>query len=109
MKKETDFTTDQHFCIAALAEFAKGKHHLPKVHTWGRGVCVNWFQGLSTFDYDNLTRLVLVAHKHAVRIEIGSSGPRMVRIIAHRRTHDTAGINERHPTLEDLAERMKTF
>ena len=97
-----DFTEDQKFCTDALAAWAKGYHHLPTVHANGAGVHVNWFMDLSTFDFDRLTRLVITAHAYAVRIEIESSGPRLVKIVAHRRSHEAEGINERHPTLSNL-------
>jgi len=100
---EEKWTENQKYCIEALARWALGRHHLPKVYDFGTGVCVNWYGDLSTFDMDRLTRLVIIAHAYAIRIEIGSSGPRMVRIIAHRRIHDpSADIYNRHPDLNDL-------
>jgi len=95
---------DQEYCICMLSEWAGGRHHLPKVYAWGVGVCINHHGDLSTFDYNRLTRLVLLAHRDAVRIEIASSGPRRVKIIAHRRKHgEGLSMFERHPCLADLA------
>lgn len=105
-KQPTHWTTDQHHCIDMLAEFAGGKHHLPKVYEWGDGVCINWGQGLSTYDFDRLTRLVLLAHRYAIRVDIGSSGPGMVRIICHRRAwlrQFDRTLSTHHPNLADLA------
>lgn len=99
------WTLEQAACIELLAEFALGKHHLPVVREWGDGVCVNWHGNLATTDFDGLTRLVLLAHKYAVRIEIGWSGPGMVRIIAHKRMHGerkTLGFSRWHPDLDYL-------
>ena len=99
-------TTDQDFCTAMLDEWACGAHRLPKVYEFGDGVCINYHGDLSTHDFDRLTRIVLLAHKHAVRIELASIGPGMVRIIAHRRKHgDRRDLRsyEWHPSLEDLA------
>lgn len=101
-------TEDQQFCADALAEWVRGKHHLPKLYEFGGGVCVNYYGDLSSVDFDSLTRLVLIAHKRAVRIEIASSGPRMVKVIAHRRKHGDRKelqFHEWHPTLEDLSRR----
>lgn len=94
---------NQEFCSSLLALWAGGWHHLPKVHPFGEGVAINWAGDLSTFDGDGLTRLVLLAHEHAVRIEIASSGPRLVKIIAHRRSHDAPKYYQRHPDLQKLA------
>lgn len=107
MSTEDEFTEDQQFCIDMLSEWALGRHHLPIIRPWGMGVHINWSQDLATFDFDRLTRLVILAHKHAVRIEIRGSTPRMVRIVAHRRRHDSTGcMYERHPALGDLKQRI---
>ncbi len=101
----SDMTPDQQACVYMLAEWRGGLHHLPKVYECGRGVCINIYDDLATHDFNRLTMLVLLAHKHGVRIEVSSSGPRMVRVIAHKRKHgDRAEMKfyEWHPTLEDL-------
>lgn len=105
MKTPDQLTADQKFCIAMLAEWMGGSHHLPKVQQWGPGVAINFSGALSTYDFDHLTRLVILAHRDAVRIEIGASGPRMVRIIAHRRQHGdrkSLTMSEYHPDLGGL-------
>ena len=94
-----------------LAEWVGGYHRLPKVKEWGSGVCVNFYGDLSTYDWNRLTTLVLLAHRDFVRIEIASSGPRMVRVIAHRRgpKKDGDAVHERHPSLDDLIEQIKSM
>jgi len=63
----------------------------------------------ATYDWNRLTRLVLPAHRDAVRIEIASSGPRLVKIIAHKREapKDGDSIWMRHPTLSDLIKEIE--
>lgn len=104
-------TENQQYCKNMLIAWAKGEHHLPDIYPCGSGIHINHYGDLSTFDFDKLTRLVLLAHRDAVRIEITNSGPRMVRIIAHRRKHDAAAcMSQRHPSLDDLiqqAEKLK--
>lgn len=104
MKQEIELTDDQRFCVDVLAVYARGHHHLPKVTKWGGGVAINWNGDLATFDFDGLTRLVLLAHANAVRIEIKSSGPGLVKICASRRKPNADGLSmwERHPTAADL-------
>ena len=101
-------TADQTFCMNMLAEWRGGHHHLPAVHEFGTGICINHHGDLSTYDLNRLTELVLLAHRDSVRIEIASSGPRMVKIIAHRRKPMVDGMRqwERHPTLDDLINRI---
>jgi len=97
-------TPDQKFCADMLAEWAGGYHHLPKVKKCSQGIEINHYGDLSTFDFDKLTRLVLLAHRDFVRIEITSSGPRMVKIMAHRRKPKEEGdcMWAHHPSLDDL-------
>lgn len=101
--KTEQWTEDQKFCVDVLAKWLGGHHHLPAVKEWGNGVAICYAGDLSTFDFDRLTRLVILAHAKAVRIELNGAAPRYIRIIAHRRKHDPNGeMYERHPTLDDL-------
>lgn len=104
-------TEDQEYCTEMLADWVLGSHHLPKVHEFGTGVCINYAGDLSTYDHDRLTRLVLLAHKYSVRIEIGSSGPGMVKVIAHRRIPKEEGQRfwQGHPTLEHLRDSIDSY
>ena len=55
---------------------------------------------LSTFDWDQLTRLVVAAHSLAVRVEVSSAGPCYVRIRLSERTRN-GDMTMRHPTLAE--------
>lgn len=55
---------------------------------------------LATVDFDLLTRLVVLCHDAALRLEISSANPRNVRLSFWQRKR-TGGISERHPTMED--------
>lgn len=103
MKLKLLFTAseDQLYCIEALAFWAGGHHHLPKIYECGAGVCVNFSGDLATWDSNKLTNLVLVAHRYLVRIEIASSGLGRLKVIAHRRKAE-GSMSQRHPGLTDL-------
>jgi len=79
----------------------RGIHHVRKIK---KQSATRWEvsmpDGISTFDFDTLTRLVIAAHKYAVRVSIHASGPRLVKIVlcARKRQGD---IYERHPTIEE--------
>lgn len=64
---------------------------------------------LSTYDWNRLTRLVLLAHRDFVRVELASSGPRMIKICAHRRAPKTDKDTQcqRHPSLDDLIQEIQ--
>lgn len=59
----------------------------------------------STFDFDNLTRLVFLAHHMAIRVELEPVAPKCMRVRFSRRQRSGA-TSERHP---DLEEAIDTF
>lgn len=79
----------------------RGQHHIgAEIKPHGNGWCVNTYQTIfATFDYSGLTRMVLMAHKYAVRVEIKPSGPGMLKICIWQRQRD-GDLCKRHPTIE---------
>lgn len=89
---------------AVLAFAFCGIHHCGTIKKPYPGLWeINHSGELSTFDFDELTKLVYAAHKYAVRVSIGSSGPRMVKIILHARKR-TGSFCHRHPTITETIE-----
>jgi hypothetical protein len=111
MKPKPTWTEDQQFIIDALAEWRGGHHHLGKLSDFADGVRMVHYGDLCTYDFDRLTSLVVIAHKHAIRVEVAPCNPRTLAIIAHRRKHTPKGerrsITSEHPGLEDLIERSR--
>lgn len=106
--RKSDMSEQQFQCFELLCELFHGAHHVPRIHSWGTGIRCSISSGkLSTFDFDYLTRLVVLAHDHCVRAEITSSGPRLVGIVLHKRHGRTGGMCDRHPTIEDAISSMK--
>jgi hypothetical protein len=92
--------------IDFFSEFYQGEHHIPgKVKSFGHhGWAVNHDRGdLATYDYNQLTRLVFMAHSKCVRVSIMPSSPRHLRIVIWKRQHE-GGMAQRHPTLEQAIE-----
>lgn len=79
-----------------------GEHHIPgDVKAFGRGWKVNAYSGwLSTFDYDNLTRLVFLAHDRCVRAAIVQGGPGRIGIAIWKRHGRNGDMYSRHPTIK---------
>lgn len=98
-----------------LARAFGGIHHVPE---WSRredggtdGVIVRMHYppgGLATYDYDNLTRLVVAAHDEHVRVAIHPGGPRGMRLVLTlRREWQEPSISRGHPTMEQALERCR--
>lgn len=78
-----------------------GEHHIPgDIKPFGRGWKVNAYSGqLATFDFDNLTQLVFLAHDKCVRVEICQGGPGRVGVCIWKRHGRSGETWKRHPTL----------
>lgn len=98
-------------CAKFLADLFGGFHHLfGKIHGVRDGIyinCTNAGNHFATFDFDYLTRAVIMAHDSCIRFSIEPSGPRMLQLWATRRTCREGDISERHPTLEAAIKRIR--
>lgn len=62
---------------------------------------------LATYDSDSLTRLVIMCHKHAIRLEIGAAANGYLRLRFHRRSRDGKRMYEYHPSMEEAIDKLK--
>lgn len=106
---KADMTEAQRACFDLLCDVFHGEHHAPeRVYAFGRGIkCNAESHRLSTFDFDYLTRLVVLAHDACVRVEIVSSGPGRIGLVLHKRAGRTGSSYDRHPTMEEAIERVR--
>lgn len=95
-----------------LAKVFHGLHHCPKIHKdemlngfemWE----VNKYGEMATFDFDELTRLVIAAHDECIRAAVAPSGPGMVKIRLWPRYGREGRFSERHPTMEKAIETLR--
>jgi hypothetical protein len=94
-------TEDQRYCYEMLCDWLLGAHHVPPVKPFGRGLKVSVNScGLSTFDFDLLTTLVLHAHDRCVRVELANGGPGRTGVILHRRHAREGCMSQRYSTME---------
>jgi hypothetical protein len=100
--KPSAMTADQLECYNMFCDLVGGDHHITgTVFGFGRGIKCSVFSGmLSTFDFDYLTRLVIMAHDRCIRAEILASGPGRIGIALHKRHTREGSISQRHPTIE---------
>ena len=104
MSRREDWMTEAQWEAAQfVAAVYRGFHHVHgKFKPAGRGIEVNVFAGISTYDFDILTRAVVMAHDKCMRLEVASSGPNKLKLYVHKRQRE-GSMFERHPTLEDAA------
>ncbi|WHI52684.1 hypothetical protein P3339_07970 [Microbulbifer sp. MLAF003] len=97
-------------CFEMLCDLFGGAHHLSsKVKPHGSGIEINEnaFGRFATFDFDHLTRGVVMAHDRAIRFAIEPSGPGLLKLILHFRGCRTGRMYQRHPTMEEAIETVR--
>ncbi len=103
-----DMTPDQAECFDMLCDVFHGEHHAPEVREFGRGIRGTVYGGqLATFDFDYLTRLVVLAHDRCIRVEVMQGGPGRVGVALWKRKGRDGFISDRHPTIEDAIKRIR--
>lgn len=95
-------TDAQWECALFLADLRGGFHHMrDTIKKAGDGIEYNHPHGsLATYDFDELTRAVFMAHDRCIRFEVAPSGPGLVRLYLHKRKKRDGAMYERHPTIE---------
>lgn len=89
-----------------LAIVFRGIHNAPKItKTEGWWSCCAY--PMATYDFNELTRLVLAAHKYAVRAAVQNGGPGRVKILLHSRNRESDQIYKRHPTIQQAIEEFE--
>lgn len=108
--KPAAMTPDQVECYRLLCDLVHGEHHLNGiVRACGRGLGINLqFVTLSTFDFDYLTRLVVMAHDRCIRAEIVPSGPGMIGLHLHKRHWREGPMHSRHPTIDQAVAAIRS-
>lgn len=97
-------TDDQFECLTMLSGLFGGMHHVfGNIHPAGTGIVINTSHvgSFATFDFNGLTRAVVMAHDRLIRFEIAPSGPGMLKLFFHKRHTREGSMMKRHPTLED--------
>lgn len=93
-----------------LADVVGGFHHIAApIKPLAHGITASPFSsGFSTFDSDQLTRLVFLAHDRAIRVEIRSSNPYRIKLCMWKRQREGDGMS-RHPSLEQAISVHRQF
>ena len=73
---------------------------------YGGGVSLMWKQELSSWDFSNLTRLVVLCHIARIRVQIEPVNMRNLRLSFWERS-DSDLIMYGHPTISDAVDRIQ--
>lgn len=90
-----------------FVDFFCGAHHFGgQLKEWGYGWCMPMRNNMATIDYNGLTKLVLMAHDRAIRVEIVPRGMSRALICIWQRDRST-GMSTGHPTIEQAIEKHR--
>lgn len=108
-----DWMDDEQWrCAQVAAEWKYGFHHLSNLKRCGPGIKIDELGGdIATFDFNEMTRLVVLAHDRCVRAAIskeereenfeGNFFTQTYLIVTfHPRSRDGDRMGQRHPDLE---------
>lgn len=100
-------------CERVMAIAYRGIHHVPywRKRRWcGEiGILVSVPASLSTFDFDNLTRLVVAAHDECVRVEVVGGAPHLLKLLLNVREGRSGAVWARHDTIEEAVVKVRGY
>lgn len=89
-----------------FAEFFYGEHHIAyDIKEYGQGWSTLTHATLATTDFNNLTRLVFMAHEKGIRVEIIPAGPKLLSLALHKREAGNIDLIKGHPTIEQALDK----
>ncbi len=97
--------------IDFFSDFYGGSHHIPghDVKEYGLGWYVDHDRGeMATFDFSQLTKLVVMCHDRCIRGGIESTKRGVIRISIFKRKGREGGMSVRHPELEKHVEIIRS-
>lgn len=109
--REKWMSDDQWLCYLFLHRLFEGFHHIP-CHPKANGTGIQIIfksGGLATFDYDRLTKLVIMAHNWGVRAGVEGGNAGKIKLELFKRNVRDGRMYERHPTIEQAIEKYKDY
>ena len=106
----TDITKEE--ATKFFAELYGGLHHIPSDVKLGTGLFdggwyIRHYGSLASYDFDSLTKLVLMAHDKCVRVCISGSDSKYIKISIWGRDPSGSDIMDSHPTIESALEKWR--
>ena len=102
----SDRIMTKEFATWFFALYFRGEHHIPgPLKEWGTGFAVSIQNEVASWDFDGMTRLVVMAHDNHVRASLVPKGMSRAYLVIHPRPQGT-GASE-HPNLEWNVNRIR--
>ena len=104
---------DQWLLSLFLCRLFRGFHHCPEIkqsNCGQRNIAVNTRTSyFANYDYDYLTKMVIMSHNWGVRCSVSGSGPGMFKITLWKRHSRDGDVCDRMPTIEEMVNTYKDF
>lgn len=107
--RQSWMTDDQWECARLIGDAMSGFHNvIGQFKASGHGIQILVpTHRMATFDFNDLTTLVLLAHDRCIRVEIQACSPHRVRLRLHRRDRRSGPNYSRHPTIEEAVQKHR--
>lgn len=106
-------TDDQWLLSLFVCRLFRGFHHAPEIkqsNCGNRNISINTRTSyFANYDYDYLTKMVIMAHNWGVRVAISGSAPGMFKITLWKRHVREGDICDRMPTIDQMIEMYRDF
>ena len=99
---------DQYECHKMLADVVGGFHHIYNdVKPFGDGIKTNIHGQWASFDFNQLTRLIVLGHDRMIRVAIERCNMQYFCLVLHKRHNRDGHMYERHPTIEEAVKTIR--
>ena len=100
---------DQYECCKLLADVVGGFHHIytPIRESGSDGIETNICGSWASYDFDQLTKIIIMGFDRMIRIEISSCNMRYFKLRLHKRHKREGLIMEKIPRIEEYIEKIR--
>jgi hypothetical protein len=108
--REAWMSDDQWECAKMLADLFYGFHHvMGKIKPDRAGIKIGVPEGnwAMSYDYDGLTRAIVMAHDRSIRFRISPAGVDQLKLHFEKRHKREGEMTESHPTIETAIARIR--
>lgn len=93
-----------------FADFFYGENHLPsKIKACGEGWYVLLPGEIASTDFNDMTRLVLMAHERSIRVSVRPLNFRYMKLMLHQRDPAVLDLSYGHPDLDEAIQRHENW